>query len=307
MITLARQSAEKKAVRDLGSLVVEDGNIEVAGRHRTYHEVTPANLAKGAPLLLVFHGSNQTGKKVRAFSGYTFDALAARHGVRVVYLNGYKAHWNDGRISVNFPARRENYDDVAFTRAVISRSVDNGGTDPSRVFVAGYSNGGQMVIRLIHEAPELFAGATIISATKPARENFMIDGELRPLPVLLIHGTRDPLVPYNGGMASLWGFRPRGLGLSFSESAEYYARCNGIDAEPVISRPQPGRQARKTSIETADYREAGKPSVKAVTVHNGGHVIPNLTAAAPRIMGRTNQEFDTGQEMWEFYAAEGKA
>jgi len=304
MITLARPSAAQAALRDSGSLVVEPGTIEVAGRRRTYSEVRPAGLPQGAPLLLVFHGSNQNGRKLRAFSGHTFDALAARSGVRVVYLDGYKGHWNDARVSAGFAARRENYDDVAFTRAVVSRFTGDGRADPARVHCAGYSNGGQMVIRLLHEVPELFAGAAVIAATQPAPENFMAVGEVRPLPVLLVHGTRDPLVPYDGGMASMWGFRPRGLGLSFAQTAAYYARRNGIGTAPVSGRREPGPRARGTSVETVDHREPGKPSVRAVTVHNGGHVVPNLTAAAPRLLGQTNLEFDTGRAMWDFFTAE---
>jgi polyhydroxybutyrate depolymerase len=66
------------------------------------------------------------------------------------------------------------------------------------------------------------SGAAIIAATQPVPDNFDLSADpATPLPVLLIHGTKDPLVPYDGGMASLWGFRPRGLGRSAPETAEY--------------------------------------------------------------------------------------
>lgn len=70
--------------------------------------------------------------------------------------------------------------------------------------------------------PHSLSGAAIIAATQPVPDNFDLSADpATPLPVLLIHGTKDPLVPYDGGMASLWGFRPRGLGRSAPETAEY--------------------------------------------------------------------------------------
>ena len=57
-------------------------------------------------LLLVFHGSHRTGEKFRAFSGNVFDELAQEHGVVVVYPDRYKGHWNDARLSSNFPTRK---------------------------------------------------------------------------------------------------------------------------------------------------------------------------------------------------------
>lgn len=82
----------------------------------------------------------------------------------MVYLDGYRGNWNDARKESFFPARTANVDDVAFTRAVIEK------LGARKVFFAvGYSNGGQMVMRLIHEAPGLLGGAMIIAATLPRR------------------------------------------------------------------------------------------------------------------------------------------
>jgi polyhydroxybutyrate depolymerase len=88
-------------------------------RSRSYTVVLPKVPQKSAPLLLVFHGSNQTGEKMRAFSGNVFDELVQEHGFVVVYPDGYKGHWNDARISSNFPTRKAGTDDVAFTKALI--------------------------------------------------------------------------------------------------------------------------------------------------------------------------------------------
>ncbi len=188
--------------------------ITAGGRARTYMAVipTPLQTQSPPPLVLVLHGSNQTGAGVRKFSGHTFDELAARRKAIVVYPNAYKGLWNDARRSMQSPARKDNVDDVAFLAELIDHGVRQYGT--SHVFAVGYSNGGQMAIRLAHEIPDRLRGLALIGATQPTPDNFSVADRYSPLPVLIIHGTRDPLVPYAGGVASLWGFRPRGSGLS---------------------------------------------------------------------------------------------
>ncbi|WP_369221412.1 PHB depolymerase family esterase [Streptomyces sp. R39] len=254
-----------------------------------------------APVVLLLHGSNQTGAKLRAFTGRAFDRLAADHGAVVAYLNGYKHHWNDARISNRFAARTEGYDDVAFTRTAVDRLVSRYGGDPSRVHAIGFSNGGQMVIRLIHEAPDLLAGAAVISATQPAENNFAPDDpQDEPLPVMLVHGTKDPLVPYEGGMASMWGFKPRGLGLSAAQTARYYAQRNKITTAPVAESITPAGRETRTSVEAVHYRRPGHAPVTLYTVNGGGHTIPG-TRKAPFVMGRTDMTFDTVAAAADFF------
>ncbi|GHF66013.1 polyhydroxybutyrate depolymerase [Amycolatopsis bartoniae] len=96
-------------------------------------------------LFLVFHGSNQTGRQVRAASGFAAGTAGGR-GV-VAYLDGHRKHWNDPRKATTFGTE----DDVAFTEAVLDEVTAHTGT--SRTFPIGYSNGGQFVIRLVHETP----------------------------------------------------------------------------------------------------------------------------------------------------------
>ncbi len=274
--------------------------LQVGASTRSYTVVLPTVLQGSAPLLLVFHGSNQTGDKVRAFSGDVFDELVQEHGFVVVYPDGYKGHWNDARVSSNFPTRKAGTDDVAFTKALIDEIGATYAIDGKKVYIAGYSNGGQMVIRLIHEWPYAFAGAMVISATQPEAANFLAISRESALPILFIHGTADPIVPYNGGMASLWGFNPRGLGLSAHETAQYYARRNHIDGEPTVSTLKPeGENGLDVMIE--EYTEAGKYPVKLVSIAGGGHVVPNPYQKSAFILGKIATNVNSAQWLWEFF------
>jgi polyhydroxybutyrate depolymerase len=269
-------------------------SVEVGGRTRTF-TVGPAT---GRDLVLIFHGSKQTAAKHRAFTGGMFDTL----GGVVAYLDGYRGNWNDARRASSFPARRDDIDDVGFTRAVIDRLARTHDIDPARVFVVGYSNGGQMAMRLAHEVPELIAGATVIAATMPAPDNFLLAGAPpAAMPVLLVHGTKDPIISYQGGELAWWAralFKVGGRSRSAPETAAYFAARNDITAAPVTTRLPGGTNG--TSVELTAYRQEGRPPVALYTVHGGGHTIPG-PRRAPAVLGRTNQDVHTADLVRDFF------
>jgi polyhydroxybutyrate depolymerase len=281
-------------------------SVEVDGRRRTYEVAGPADGKPARSLIVVLHGSKQTGAKHRKFTGGAYDALADSGAAVVVYPDGYRGNWNDARRASSFPARRDHIDDVGFVRTMIGRVTDTHGIDPDRVFAVGYSNGGQMAMRLAHEAPELIAGAAVIAATMPAPENFLFpDAPAAPMPVLLIHGTKDPIVAYTGGEMRWWAqklFQVGGPNLSAPRTAAYFAGRNGITAPPVTTA-LPAANGR-TSVERTAYRQDGRPPVVLYTVHGGGHTVPG-PVSAPAVLGRTNHDVSTARLVAEEFAIGG--
>lgn len=285
----------------LNASVAQD-SLTLGGHSRTFMAVIPDQLQPGAPLLLVFHGSMQNGQAIRESLGYTFDRLAVQHGFVVVYPDAYKGAWHDCRTAADFPARRENIDDVGFARALIAQFRDSHQIDPAQVYAAGYSNGGQMIFRLAAEAAGEFAGLAAIAATQPTEDNFACAAPSHGVPMLLISGTRDPIVPYGGGMISLFGMQPRGTARSFADTARFYAECNGISAAPTKhSWPHTGTLG-KTTVTASSYQQAERPPVTAYTVQGGGHVVPGPASAFPRLVGRINRELDAPTVIWDFFA-----
>ena len=272
-----------------------DGSIDVAGRARTYTLATPSS-GDYDRLLLVFHGSKQNAAAFRSFTGNAFDAMS---GTAVAYLDGFRRNWNDARVESAFPARRHDIDDVAFAEAVAQRL---GGGRP--VYAAGYSNGGGMVIRLLHERPDLLAGAAIIAAQQPAPDNFLLpDAPGGSAPVVLFHGTKDRLVPYRGGRMAAWArfaFKVGGEMLSTPDTAAYFASRNGITAPPVTVELPHRDAAGKTSMSRTDYREEGRAPVTLYTVHGGGHTVPG-ERPAPALMGRTGSDVSAADAIAEFF------
>jgi polyhydroxybutyrate depolymerase len=275
--------------------------VQVGGRTRTM-TIVGHRRSSPVPVVLVFHGSMQTAKAIRSFTANTFDHIGAQSGAIVAYLDGHKRHWNDARIVNTSAARTDRFDDVAFAEAAIDLLVQRFNGDRSRVHAVGFSNGGQMVMRLIHEVPSALAGAAVLSATQPVPENFAPDNPReQPLPVMFVHGTDDPITPYTGGMAKMYRFRPQGLGLSAPETTAYYARRNGITAAPTVTQLT-SPASSPTRVERTDYRQEGHPPVTLHTVHGGGHSTPGPKSATPRLlMGRTDHTLDTAQVITEFF------
>lgn len=270
--------------------------LSVAGRTRSFTVVGEADGPDNRALVLVFHGSKQDGDAHRRFTGRALDPLTADGGAVVVYLDGHRGNWNDARSESSFPARREDVDDVAFARAVIESVVRTHRVDPGAVVGVGYSNGGQMVFRLLHEAPDLLAGAVVVAATMPDRDGFLgrfSDTAERAVPLVLVGGTADRIVPFEGGRMAWWAramFKVGGVTLSAPATAEYFARRNGITTSPSVSRlPERPSGRRGTRIEATEYRAAGHAPVTLYAVLGGGHTVPGATPA-PAALGRTGAD-----------------
>jgi len=271
--------------------------VTVAGRRRSYTVVVPSVSAEvPVKLLVVLHGSKQNGPRVRAMAARSFDAYAATGQAMVVYPDAYKGLWHDARSTVTSPARTEGVDDVEF----VGHLVEQLSTERSVSGVAGigYSNGGQMVIRIVHEAPGLLTGAGIISATMPTPDTFAAIDRYQPLPVVLIHGTRDRLAPYDGGKASLWGLKSLGTGLSAPATGRYFAERNGITTAPTTTDLPHAPGSRTVATKTA-YHQPGQPPVTLYTVAGGGHTIPNPNKNALFILGKTSRELGAAEAIWD--------
>ncbi|WP_416958811.1 alpha/beta hydrolase family esterase [Streptomyces sp. Agncl-13] len=277
--------------------------ITVADRTRSYRAFVPADLPPGAPLLFVLHGSQQDGKSIRRATGYGFDRLAERHKFAVIYPDGYKRGWNDGRTAAVTPARKEDIDDEGLIAALVERFRQGHGIDPARVFVTGFSNGGQLAFRLAARTPERLAGIAVIGAGLPTPDQWAVTAPKSPLPVLLIAGTRDPIMPYGGGEASIFGFQKRGTVLSAEATARAFAEVNGITRPPTSWPPtgSPLDGSDAPSVIETRYTEPGKPPVVAFTVTGGGHTIPNPDYRFPRLMGRTDDSLDAPAAIWAFF------
>jgi len=251
------------------SVGTQQATIRVGNLDRTYLYYVPANLPRNAPLLFAFHGSSSDAAYLRTSTEYKFERLADQNGFVVVYPNGYQMSWNDCNQTAVLPAKTAKIDDVSFVRALIAKFKTDHGVNPSRVFAMGWSNGGSMAYRLAFEIPDEIAAIAAVTASVPTDDTFDCRVSGKPMPTLIINGTSDQLVPYEGGRL-FSGATVR----STQASAEYFVKLNGQASPPKTTRLPHRDPSDPTSVDRTVWDDAGKPEVVLVTVNGGGHTIP---------------------------------
>lgn len=270
-------------------------HLRVGDRDRTYRVHLPSGRANGTglPVVIVLHGRGGTAEGMERLT--RFDRVADHGGFVAVYPQGYRRSWADARGTG--PAARAGVDDRAFIAALIDALVRHDHVDRSRIYLTGLSNGAMMTETLGCELADRIAGIAPVAGPMPA--DFDCHPS-RPLPVLEIHGTADPLVPYTGGTMGAGG--GRGTVLSAEATAALWRRLDRCTGRPTTARlPDRARDGTHVRTETATGCPA-HAGVAFFTVDGGGHTWPGGRQYAPvRLVGRTSHDFDAGEMIWDFF------
>ena len=276
---------------------VAAGSIVINGQKRTYQAYVPKGLAPGAPLVLAMHGSGENGTAMRIETGYAFERLADKRGFAVVYPNGQNGHWNTCEIDRD--ADQPGVDDVGFLTALADKFIAEIGTDRNRVFGVGLSEGGYMVIRLALEAPRFRALASV-EANLPVPEDFQCKPVTqRAASVILIHGTKDRLVPFEGGEGSLiLGLFKNPKVLSSRATAQYFVDLDAIVGGPVTTR---SISADGFGIEQSIWSNGSGAEVELIAIDGGGHAFPQPYYRARRILGPSPRDPNAAEVIWAFF------
>jgi polyhydroxybutyrate depolymerase len=274
-------SAAREVPRLSGTLT--RGSIEVDGLMRTYRTYVPQGLAKGAPVVVVMHGSGENGSRIRIETGYGFDRTADTHGFAVVYPDAYEGDWEACSIVGSLSTKGLAIDDVGFLARLVDKLIREIGVDPGRVFAAGSSRGGSMAIRLALEGASRFRAVAAVSANVPAPENFRCKPAGRSASIMIMNGTEDPLMPFDGGEVSLFGlFYKNGRVRSSRESGQYFADLNHIAGAPATHETNVADGVR---VEQVLWRNDLEVEVELVAIHGGGHGIPQPYRRRPPLVG----------------------
>jgi polyhydroxybutyrate depolymerase len=279
---------------------LDTGRLEAGGMERSFSFYVPAQLSENAALVVALHGANSDGQKLRAYTGYEFEALADRKGFIVAYPDSVAGSWNDCRVSANNAARRRGIDDVSFVKAVIQNLQARYGVS-GPVYVLGYSTGGLMVYRLAVEAPETFAAAAAISASLPTETNSDCTASGAPVSIAILNGTADQINPFDGGNTHHFWTMSLGNVQSAEQSARYFAELAGSAGQPRVERLAHNHDRRGDTWVERKTWSGGSASVELLAIHGGGHTISQPLVHQPRILGPTSQDIDTAEEVWRFF------
>lgn len=268
---------------------------------RTYRVHLPSSYdgSDKPPVVIALHGGGGNGKKMAKLSG--FSRNADESGFVVVYPDAVGRNWNDGRGVEKYRSHRDNINDVAFISALIDALAVEFNIDRARVYVTGASNGALMANRLACEIPASIAAIAPVIGAMPANIASNCKPVL-PMPILMINGTEDTLVPWSGGYVRV-GRKTFGRILSVPESVSFWVRHNGCERRPRTLEHldlYPNDDTRVYS-ETYGHCRNGA-SVVLYRIEGGGHTWPQGHKYLPAfLIGRTSRDLDANRVIWDFF------
>ncbi len=264
------------------------GELTVDNLRRTYRLHIPRSYdsRQPTPLVLAFHGRLGTGKQMEKLTN--LSGLADKRGFLVAYPNGVGRSWNAGHGTGKAEAQGVN--DVKFTGRLIDSLGQTLNLDGRRVYATGFSNGAVFVHRLACELPEKIAAIAAVAGTM-APPIARTCQPHRPVAVLQIHGTADPIVLWEGGRTKGGGFVE-----SVAATIAGWVARDGCAAQPEVSDIGGG-------VSCESYRPGLKAArVMLYRVEGGGHTWPGGYQYLPKkVVGDTNRSWDASEAIWDFF------
>lgn len=260
------------------------------GIMRTFKVYIPAiyDSQTPRPLVFLFHGLGENASIMENLSKFrsvadtaNFILVSPNGTVGTVFPAGFGQSWNN----FDFDA----VDDVLFVSNLIDTLVGTYNIDTSRIYSAGYSNGGFMgydlACRLSHRIAAIASVSGSIDITR-----FPTCDPGREVPVMEIHGTNDSTVPYDGGSFAGIDF------LSVDTIINYWIDNNQCNNSPVITELPDIDPSDGSSITEYMYMDcANETEVLLLKVLDGTHTWPGSSEFG------SNQDIIADQEIWRFF------
>lgn len=263
------------------------------GVARVYYVIRPDTITPNAPALFLLHGRGMTADRM---ANYTAAGELTRSFGVWVFLpqsSGSAGEW------ANDPSVTGAPDDVGFLNALMDVAVSQHQVNPRRLYFAGLSSGGfmseLMACRHSDRIAAIFSvAAAIRSSVRP------LCTATRPLPVGLINGTADTVVPFDGIAAFTANTPPNLTGAQ--DTAAFWGERNGCAIGPVEMLAQPDVSNDTTTVTRRRY--LGCPAAAPITMYtvtNGGHTWPGTPFATYTVgLGATTQDINATALAWEF-------
>jgi polyhydroxybutyrate depolymerase len=273
------------------------------------------------PVVILLHGMNQDTDDMERLT--RFAELADKDAIIAVYPSALNGRWNTGvspaaqqpmmrppggrggrRGGVGYPGggqsgRQERgqgenrpapADDIEFLDQMAAKfSVDT-----ARIYATGLSEGGFMTMKVGCAMADRIAAIAPVGAAMPKA---MICLPSRPVPVVMINGTSDPVVPYGGG-------KEHNLQLpilSAEDSAKAWAKIDRCAEKPTQTKlPAHKKGGMETKVQTYEGCQQGA-QVVLYSVKGGGNTWPGGEQyEVEKQIGKTSQDLSANETIWSF-------
>lgn len=252
--------------------------------------------------VVVLHGGLGGDDDTVALSFGKLDQLAAEDDFLVVYPAGVGGHWNDGRRAQQYVAQRERVNDTGFLTKLVDELVEKRQVDPEAIFFVGVSDGAMMTHRFACERTRKLRAFVAVIGSMPynvARRRSRCGTE--SISALMINGTEDPIVPWNGGLVRFEG-QELGRVLPVERTFSFWQRHNGCTAVETSMIPDfaPDDGSRIERRKATGCRDEVK--VELFVVRGAGHTWPSGWQYLPeRMVGPTSRDIDASVAAWRFF------
>ena len=257
---------------------------------------------KPMPVVIMFHGGG--GRAETALWDTGWGAKADKEGFLAVFpegtppdptlpgnFNDNPQTWNDGSRRPTVGAAQRGVEDVKFTSGMLDDLKRRFNVDARRIYATGFSNGASMSFRLARELSSEFAamapvaGVDWLSEKKPTR----------PVPLLYITGTADPLNPIEGGEIHI-GAKSFGQKPPSKEMIDKWVELHKCLKKPRVRSDENG-------VKTVAYDQDGADVVVFCTIDGHGHHWPGGRVVLPAALaGENTAKLKATDVIWEFFS-----
>lgn len=264
-----------------------DISFENAGTTRRFLVVRPEPANDNAPGVFVLHGTGGTPEAQANLTGIAEGAIA--HGYWAILPEALDGGWNDD------PGFSNGNEDMGYHAKIIDIVTGYLGLDADRLYLSGLSDGAFMAERLACALSDRIAAAALIAGTI-SRGLSLVCAPATPRPVLLVNGTADTIVPFNGGRLGV---------LSAPEAFTFWLGRHNCLASATTNAAMANTAndgTTTTVLRNVDCGSGGE--VRQYVVDNGGHTWPGGNQYLPEaLIGKTSRDFSINTEMWHFFSA----
>jgi polyhydroxybutyrate depolymerase len=310
-------------------------DIDNVTRTYTVHLPTGYNQQQHYPVVILLHPQNLDADDMERVTH--FNLLADKAGVIAVYPNGTRGEWNIevhqeqespmqprrgygrrggwGGGGGGYPGGGGGYpsggqnggenpndtrnkpapvDDVAFLNQMLDQIALKYSVDAHRIYATGLGDGAFMAERIGCNLADRVAAIAPVGAAFPKT---MICLPARPVSVLLINGTDDPVVPDDGGTYKPGHFHV----LSAEDSAKTWAKYDRCGEKPAQAKLPPLEKGAK---ETKTFTYSGcqeNSEVVLYSIKNGGNTWPGGEQyTSEKEIGKTSNAINANESIWSF-------
>jgi polyhydroxybutyrate depolymerase len=286
------------------------------------------------PVVILLHGMNQDAEDMQRLT--RFDELADKDGVIAVYPMALHGRWNVGVHSLprrpnnmgsgrrgrwggggypggGYPRGGGRYpggggqqgpnpekrptpaDDVDFMNQMLDKLETKFPVDSSRIYAVGLSEGGFMSMRLGCSLGDRLAAIAAVGAAMPKT---MICLPSRAVPLVMINGTSDPVVPHGGGTEHNMNLPT----ISVEDSAKAWAKIDRCAEKPEKSKlPAREKGGMDTKVDTySGCQESAQ--VVLYSIKGAGNTWPGGEQyEAEKAIGKTSQDINANEVIWSFF------